>query len=53
MNVKINSVNITEFGALENFQLEFSGGLNIIKGKNESGKSTVLLFVMYMLYGLP
>lgn len=53
MNMKIISLNITEFGGLSDFKLDFSDGLNVIEGANESGKSTVLLFVMYMLYGLP
>ena len=53
MDMKIISLNITEFGGLSDFSLDFSDGLNIIRGDNESGKSTVLLFVMYMLYGLP
>ncbi|MBO5682997.1 MAG: AAA family ATPase [Clostridia bacterium] len=53
MDMKIISLNITEFGGLSDFSLDLSGGLNIIRGDNESGKSTVLLFVMYMLYGLP
>ena len=53
MNMKILSLNITEFGGLSDFQLDFSDGLNVIEGANESGKSTLLLFVMYMLYGLP
>lgn len=52
MNMKIISVNITDFGGLSDFHLEFSEGLNIIEGRNESGKSTVLLFVMYMLFGI-
>ena len=52
MNMKIISVNITDFGGLSDFSLEFSDGLNIIEGKNESGKSTILLFVMYMLFGI-
>ena len=52
MNMKIISVNITEFGGLSDFHLEFADGLNIIEGRNESGKSTVLLFVMYMLFGI-
>ena len=53
MNMRINSIDIKEFGGLSDFHLDFSDGLNVIEGKNESGKSTVLLFVMYMLYGLP
>ena len=52
MNMKIISVDIKEFGGLSDFHLDFSDGLNIIEGRNESGKSTVLLFVMYMLYGI-
>ena len=52
MNMKINSVDIKEFGGLSDFHLDFSDGLNVIEGRNESGKSTVLLFVMYMLYGI-
>ncbi|MBQ8141212.1 MAG: AAA family ATPase [Clostridia bacterium] len=51
--MKIISLNITEFGGLRDFKLDFSDGLNIIKGNNESGKSTVSLFIIYMLYGLP
>ena len=52
MNMKIISVNITDFGGLSDFHLEFSDGLNVIEGRNECGKSTVLLFVMYMLFGI-
>ena len=49
----IRSVRISEFGKLKDFKLDFSDSLNIINGDNESGKSTVLLFILYMLYGLP
>ena len=51
--MKILSVNIGEFGGLKNTQIEFSEALNLIRGDNESGKSTILLFIMYILYGLP
>lgn len=51
--MRILSVNIGEFGGLKNISLDFSSSLNLIRGDNESGKSTVLLFIMYMLYGLP
>ncbi len=50
--MKIISANITEFGGLKNQSFDFSESLNIIKGDNESGKSTLLLFISYMLYGL-
>ena len=51
--MRILSVNIGEFGGLRDTYIEFSESLNLIKGDNESGKSTILLFIIYMLYGLP
>jgi energy-coupling factor transporter ATP-binding protein EcfA2 len=33
-------------------KIEPEGALNIIYGENESGKSTLLLFIKFMLYGL-
>ena len=50
--MKILSLNITEFGALRDFRVELSEPFTIIRGDNESGKSTLLLFVTYLLYGL-
>ncbi len=50
--MKIKSIHITEFGGLKDYKLDFSDSLNIIMGENESGKSTILLFITYMLYGL-
>ncbi len=51
--MKILSINVTEFGKLRDLEIKLSDGMNIIEGSNESGKSTLLLFVVYMLYGLP
>ncbi|MBE6593270.1 MAG: hypothetical protein E7642_04675 [Ruminococcaceae bacterium] len=50
--MRITELNITEFGCLKNKVIEPSDKLNIIYGENESGKSTVLLFIKFMLYGL-
>ena len=50
--MKILQLNITEFGCIKDKIIEPSGDLNIIYGENESGKSTVLLFIKFMLYGL-
>lgn len=47
LNLKINS-----FGKLENRQIELNNNINIIYGKNESGKSTLLKFILGMFYGL-
>ncbi len=48
----IKELYIETFGALSDRKIEFSRGLNIIEGSNESGKSTVCMFIKFMLYGL-
>ncbi len=50
--MRIKQINIAEFGCLKERIFEFSNGMNIIEGENESGKSTLLLFIKFMLYGL-
>ena len=37
---------------VRNRSIRFDGGMNVISGENESGKSTILSFVRYLLYGL-
>lgn len=51
--MKIKELNITEFGGLKDKKIIFSEGMNLICGENETGKSTIMLFIKYMLYGLP
>ena len=50
----IKELYIAEFGAIKNKKIEFGDEnmLNVIYGENESGKSTVFLFIKFMLYGL-
>lgn len=50
--MKIVNLQIGEFGKLKNRTFELGETLNIIRGDNESGKSTLLLFIKFMLYGL-
>lgn len=50
--MKINKLQINSFGNIENREIELSNNINIIKGKNESGKSTLLKFIVDMLYGI-
>ena len=50
--MKINNIKINAFGNLKNKQIELSQGINIIKGENESGKSTLLKFIINMFYGI-
>ncbi len=52
MAMVIKELNISEFGCFKNRQIHFDAGMNIVCGENESGKSTVLLFIKFMLYGL-
>ncbi len=51
--MKINKIYIREFGALKDFSAELADGLNIFRGNNESGKSTLLGFIRFIFYGLP
>ena len=47
----IKRLEIISFGKFSNKVMEFSAGLNIIFGNNESGKSTVISFIYAMFYG--
>ena len=47
----IEKIIIKSFGLLTDMTLEFSEGVNVIEGRNESGKSTIAAFIRYMLYG--
>ena len=49
--MKIENLKINGFGKLENKEIEFSEGINVIIGKNEAGKSTLLKFITSMFYG--
>ena len=49
----IKNIFIGNFGKLRDFYLELDGGLNVIYGKNEAGKSTIASFIRAMLYSMP
>ena len=49
--MRIKKITVESFGKLKNKNIEFSDGINVIKGENESGKSTLSRFVRFMLYG--
>ncbi len=48
----IKSIHITSFGPLKDRDIALTPGLNIFEGANESGKSSVAMFIKFMLYGL-
>ena len=50
--MKIIEISIRYFGKLRDFVIKPGDGVNIIYGKNESGKSTVMAFIKAMFYGL-
>ncbi len=50
--MKINNLKINNYGKLENKEIEFNKNINIIYGENESGKSTLLSFILSMFYGI-
>lgn len=49
--MKINKIKINAFGNLKDKNIELKK-INIIYGKNESGKSTLQNFIINMLYGI-
>lgn len=50
--MKLEKAQINGYGNLENVNVEFTDGINIIRGNNESGKSTLGHFIKAMLYGV-
>ena len=49
--MRIEKIHIDSFMGKRDLTLEFSSGVNILRGDNESGKSTIAEFIKYMLYG--
>ena len=49
--MKINKIKINSYGKLKNKEINLKNNLNIIYGKNESGKSTLLKFILNIFYG--
>ena len=50
--MKIDHFKINGFGKLSNKEIKLNENINIIYGKNESGKSTLLKFISSMFYGV-
>ena len=49
--MKIDFLKINGFGKIKNKEINLEKNINLIYGKNESGKSTLLKFIDGMLYG--
>ena len=50
--MKINKIQVNGFGNLQNKNIEFMPGINLIHGTNEAGKSTLVYFIKSMFYGI-
>ena len=50
--MKIKNIKINNYGNLENKEINLENKINIIYGKNESGKSTLLNYIKNIFYGI-
>ena len=50
--MRIKNLKINGFGKLKDKEIELENGINVIYGKNEAGKSTLLKYITSMFYGL-
>jgi len=52
--MRIETLRLDRFGRFHNFRPEaFAGGMTVLFGQNEAGKSTLLAFVRSILFGFP
>ena len=49
--LRIENIKVNSFGKLKNKDINLSNGINLIYGKNEAGKSTLLKFIQNIFYG--
>ena len=50
--MKIHKLKINAYGKLKDKEIQFKDHINVVYGKNEAGKSTILTFIVNMLYGI-
>ncbi len=50
--MKIENIKINSYGSLKEKEINLQNNLNIIYGKNESGKSTLLNYIKNIFYGI-
>ena len=50
--MKIENLKINGYANLKNTEINFGDGINIIYGKNEQGKSTLLNYILNSFYGI-
>ena len=50
--MKFKNIQINGFGKIKDTSIKFEDGMNVVVGKNESGKSTIVDFIKGILYGV-
>jgi len=50
--LKIKNIKVNAYGNIENKDINLEEGINIIHGANESGKSTLLNYIISIFYGI-
>ena len=50
--MKINKLKINAYGKIKEKEIDLKNNINIIYGKNEAGKSTILNFIINSFYGI-
>lgn len=50
--MKIETLFISSFGKLRNIKIDMGEKMNIVRGENEAGKSTICNFIRFVFYGL-
>ncbi len=50
--MKIDELKINSYGKFKNLELKFKNHINIVFGKNEAGKSTLINYILSSFYGI-
>ena len=50
--MKINKIKINAFGKIKDKEINLENKINLIQGKNEAGKSTLIKFILNSFYGI-
>ena len=50
--MKIKKIKINAFGKIKNKEINLENKINLVQGKNEAGKSTLIKFILNSFYGI-
>ena len=52
INLKIKQLKINSFGKLKDKEITLKDNINLLFGKNEAGKSTIIKYIVNSIYGI-